>query len=49
VAITVPAEKLAFYDENIHAFRVNPGPFQIMVGGSSDDIRAEAGIEVVSK
>ena len=42
VEITVPAEKLAFYDENQHAFRVKPGPFQILVGGSSDDIRARA-------
>jgi beta-glucosidase len=49
VAITVPAEKLAFYDENIHAFRVNPGPCQIMVGASSEDIRAQALVEVVSK
>jgi beta-glucosidase len=49
VAMTVPAAKLAFYDQNIHAFRVNPGPFQIMVGASSEDIRAKAAIEVVSK
>jgi beta-glucosidase len=47
--MTVPAAKLAFYDKNIHAFRVNPGPFQIMVGASSEDIRAKAAIEVVSK
>ena len=49
VTLAVPGEKLAFYDENIHAFRVNPGPFQILVGGASDDIRAKAGFEVVSK
>jgi beta-glucosidase len=49
VTLTVPGEKLAFYDENIHAFRVNPGPFQILVGAASDDIRAKAGFEVVSK
>ena len=49
VAMTVPAAKLAFYDEKVHAFRVNPGPFQIMVGASSEDIRAKAAIEVVSK
>jgi len=49
VTLTVPGEKLAFYDENIHAFRVNPGPFQILVGAASDDIRAKAGFEVVLK
>jgi beta-glucosidase len=49
VTLTVPGEKLAFYDQNIHAFRVNPGPFQILVGAASDDIRAKAGFEVDSK
>jgi beta-glucosidase len=49
VSITVPAAKLAFYDESTHAFRVNPGPFQIMIGASSDDIRARARIEVVAR
>jgi beta-glucosidase len=44
---SVPAAKLVFYDEGAHGFRVNPGPFQILVGGSSEDIRARAGFEVV--
>jgi beta-glucosidase len=47
VTLTVPGEKLAFYDEKIHGFRVNPGPFQIRVGAASDDIRVQAGFEVV--
>ena len=45
----VRGEKLAYYDETIHAFRVNPGPFQILVGAASDDIRATANLEVVPK
>jgi beta-glucosidase len=49
VTLTVPGEKLAFYDENIHGFRVNPGQFQILVGAASDDIRAKAGFEVALK
>lgn len=49
VTITVPGSKLAFYDENTHAFRVNPGRFQIMIGASSDDIRQRAEIEVMAK
>jgi beta-glucosidase len=49
VSLTVPAEKLAFYDENIHAFRVHPGPFEILVGSASDDIRAKANLEVIAK
>jgi beta-glucosidase len=39
VEITFPAARLAFYDEAIHGFRVNPGAFEVMVGGASDDIR----------
>jgi beta-glucosidase len=49
VTFAVPGRQLAFYDENIHAFRVNPGPFQIRVGAASDDIRAQASFDVVSK
>jgi beta-glucosidase len=49
VTLTVPGRKLAFYDENIHVFRVHPGPFRILVGAASDDIRAKARLEVVSK
>ena len=49
VTFCVRGEKLAYYDETIHAFRVNPGPFQILVGAASDDIRATANLEVVPK
>jgi beta-glucosidase len=49
VEITVPGEKLAFYDETIHAFRVKPGDFQIMIGASSEDIRATREFQVVEK
>jgi beta-glucosidase len=49
VSFTVPAGKLAFYDESRHAFRVQPGPFQIMIGASSEDIRAQSGFEVVAR
>jgi beta-glucosidase len=49
VAMTVPGEKLAFYDESIHAFRVKPGVFQILIGASSEDIRATHEFQVVEK
>ena len=39
ITFTVPAEKLAFWDENSHAFTVEPGAFEILIGASSDDIR----------
>ncbi len=49
LTFTVPADKLAFYDEKTHAFVVEPGMFDIMVGSSSEDIRASGQFEVVKK
>jgi hypothetical protein len=40
---------MAFYDEKLHGFRVNPGPFQVLAGASSADIRSQARFEVVAK
>ena len=47
VSITVPVEKLAFYDEKTHRFVVERGVFDIMVGSSSEDIRLQDKIEVL--
>jgi len=46
VTFTVPAAKLAFYDEPRHDFVVEPGEFEIQVGSSSEDIRSHARFEV---
>jgi len=46
VTFTLPASKLAIWDETTHGFVVNPGKFDIMVGASSADIRLEDRIEV---
>ena len=46
VRFTVPAEKLAFYDENIHDFRVVDGAVDIMMGSSSEDIRLKSQFRV---
>ncbi len=47
VALTLPAAKLAYYDENSHQFVVEPGAYEIMVGSASDDIRLTGEIRVV--
>jgi beta-glucosidase len=47
LTFTIPAEKLAFWDETRHAFVVNPGAFDILVGASSEDIRLKGQIEVL--
>ncbi len=41
VTFTLPAEKLAYYDESAHSFVVKPGVFDVLVGSASDDIRAK--------
>jgi beta-glucosidase len=48
VTMVLPGQKLAFYDEKTHGFLVEPGAFEIMVGASSDDIRARDQIEVAA-
>jgi beta-glucosidase len=48
VSLEVPARKLAFWDETTHAFVVEPGAFEVMVGASSADIRARDRVEVTA-
>ena len=48
VTFTLPASKLAIWDEKVaHDFVVEPGKFDLMVGASSADIRAQGQIEVI--
>jgi beta-glucosidase len=49
VTITVPGEKLAFYDEKTHQFVVEPGTFDVLVGSSSADIRLQGKFDVINK
>ena len=46
VTFTLPGDQLAFYDVRTHAFKVQPGTFDILVGSSSADIRLQGVIEV---
>jgi beta-glucosidase len=47
IKFTLPAEQLAYWDETAHAFEVESAPFEILIGASSGDIRAEAKLTVV--
>ena len=49
VSFTLPASKLAFYDEKLHDFKVEPGMFDIMIGNASDAIKGSGQIEVVKQ
>jgi beta-glucosidase len=46
LTFTLPVSKLAYWDESTHAFVVNPGAFDLLVGASSEDIRETARIKV---
>ena len=48
VTFTVPASELAFWNTTQHAFYVEPGAFQVMVGASSADIRLQSSFQVVA-
>jgi beta-glucosidase len=39
VTVRLPRSAFAFYDVDIHDWRINPGTFTIMVGASSQDIK----------
>ncbi|HEY2342262.1 MAG TPA: glycoside hydrolase family 3 C-terminal domain-containing protein, partial [Chthoniobacteraceae bacterium] len=46
VTLSVPFEKLAYWDEASHGFRVEPGAYEIMLGASSEDVRLRTGFTV---
>lgn len=46
VTLTLPGEKLSFWDVKTHGFIVEPGAFDVMVGSSSGDIRLQKRLEV---
>ncbi|MDB5158893.1 MAG: beta-glucosidase-like glycosyl hydrolase [Mucilaginibacter sp.] len=46
VTLTIPGSKLAFYDEKIHDFRVEPEPIDVLIGSSSADIRLKSQFRV---
>ena len=48
VTFTVPVEKLAFYDDEQHAFVTEPGRYEIQIGESSEDVRAREQIQLTS-
>jgi len=47
VTLVLLAEKLSFWDEKTHAFLVEAGAYDVMIGASSADIRQKAQVEVI--
>jgi beta-glucosidase len=48
VSFSLPAEKLSFWDTNKKAFVVEPGVFDVLIGSSSEDIRAKGQFQVTT-
>ena len=49
VNFTVSSDRLAFWDEKAKAWVVEPGAFEVMVGGSSADIRLRDRFQVATR
>jgi beta-glucosidase len=47
VRFSVPAAALAWWNDGQHRFEVEPGPVDILVGGSSVDIKSKKSLAVI--
>ena len=48
IAITLKAEDLAYWNDKEHAFKIEPGKIELMIGASSQDIRLRKIITVTN-
>lgn len=48
VSFVLPVEQLSSWDTNKHAYVINPGAYDVMVGSASDDIRQKGNFEVTN-
>jgi beta-glucosidase len=46
VTLHLPAQSLGYWDETQHAFVVEPGPIELRIGGSSDNIKLSKTLNV---
>ncbi|WP_433969955.1 fibronectin type III-like domain-contianing protein [Tunturiibacter gelidiferens] len=46
VTLRLPAQSLGYWDETQHAFVVEPGPIELRIGASSDDIKLSKTVNV---
>jgi beta-glucosidase len=48
VSLDIPAERLRYWDTARHEYVVEPGKYELLIGGASDDIRLRVPFEVSS-
>ncbi|MCL4551441.1 MAG: glycoside hydrolase family 3 C-terminal domain-containing protein, partial [Bacteroidetes bacterium] len=46
IKLNLKREDFAYYDEKIHGWKVDPGKYKIMIGGSSSDLKLQSEIEI---
>lgn len=46
IKLNLKREGFAYYDEQIHGWKVDPGKYKIMVGGSSDSLKLQTEVSV---
>ena len=46
VAMDIPAERLRFWDATQKKYVVEPGKYELLVGGASDDIRQRTSFDI---
>ncbi len=47
VTLPIDMRALSFWDDGLHAWVAEPGAFQVLVGASSADLRAQAGFTLM--
>ncbi len=48
VEIDIPAERFRYWDTAAKAYRVEPGDYQLLIGGASDDIRLRVPVKIAA-
>jgi beta-glucosidase len=48
VSFALPVEQLSYWSAEKHSYVINPGTFDVMVGGASDDARQKGSFEVTT-
>jgi beta-glucosidase len=48
VSFTLPVEQLSYWDTSKHAYVINPGTLDVLIGSASDDIRQKGSFQVTT-
>jgi beta-glucosidase len=49
VIVDVPVERLRYWDTTKKQYAIEPGGYELMIGGASDDIRLRAALKIVGR